>query len=52
MVLTPNAYSDNPPERLLAWIVERESIRRKKERGLPRPWTLDPVLDGYRFCNV
>lgn len=36
----------------LYWVKERESIRKKKEAGLPRPWTKDEVLDMYRFCNV
>lgn len=39
-------------ETLLHWIKERESIRRKKEAGEPRPWTTDTILDTYRFCNV
>ena len=34
------------------WITEREAIRVKKEAGLPRPWTKDPMLATYRFCNV
>lgn len=34
------------------WIVERERVRRNKESGSPRPWTADPILDTYRFCNV
>lgn len=34
------------------FIRERESIRKKKEAGLPKPWTDDPVLQQYRFCNV
>jgi alpha-glutamyl/putrescinyl thymine pyrophosphorylase clade 1 len=34
------------------WQRERENIRRKKEAGQPRPWTKDPILDKYRFCNV
>lgn len=37
---------------LVAFIKERESIRLKKEAGKPRPWTKDPILDKYRFCNV
>lgn len=39
-------------ERLLYWINERESIRLKKEAGLPKPWTNDRVLQTYFFCNV
>ena len=34
------------------WIKERESIRVKKEQGLPKPWTDDPIFQTYRFCNV
>jgi 5-hmdU DNA kinase, helical domain len=37
---------------LISWIVERESIRRKKEAGEPPPWTNDPILQTFRFCNV
>lgn len=37
---------------LCRFIKERESIRVKKEAGLPRPWTKDPILGTYRFCNV
>jgi hypothetical protein len=34
------------------WIVERERIRQRKEAGQPQPWTKDPILATYRFCNV
>lgn len=34
------------------FVKERESIRVKKEAGKPWPWTKDPVLRTYRFCNV
>ena len=38
---------------LWRWIREREQIRIKKEQlSLPPPWTADPILGGYRFCNV
>lgn len=37
---------------LAAFIKERENIRVLKEKGLPRPWTNDPILATYRFCNV
>lgn len=39
-------------DELKFWITEREAIRVKKEEGLPRPWTKDPMLATYRFCNV
>lgn len=34
------------------WIKERDSIRVKKEQGLPKPWTDDPIFQTYKFCNV
>lgn len=34
------------------WVREREAIRVKKDRGDPSPWTADPILATYRFCNV
>jgi hypothetical protein len=43
---------ENPIERLLAFVVERESIRLKKEAGEPAPWTADPHLREWSFCNV
>lgn len=39
-------------DRLVYWINERESIRRKRALGLSPPWTDDPILQKYRFCNV
>lgn len=39
-------------ERFLYWIGERESIRKKKEAGKPKPWTDDEILQKYKFCNV
>src|SRR4051794_12814436 len=41
-----------PIETLIHFIKERESIRLKKEAGQPKPWTIDPILQQYRFCNV
>jgi hypothetical protein len=31
---------------------EREAIRIRRERGESPPWTTDPVLQKYFFCNV
>lgn len=43
-----------PPlyEELLDFIRERENVRRKHDAHLPRPWTDDPILHTYRFCNI
>lgn len=36
-----------------AYAIERESIRlRRFVEGGPGPWSTDPVLQAYRFCNV
>lgn len=34
------------------WIKERQSIYHKRLSNVPPPWTLDPVLQEHRFCNV
>lgn len=37
---------------LFAWMRERHSIYEKRQRGLPKPWTRDPILQAYKFTNV
>lgn len=39
-------------ETLRYWITEREAIHKRKIAGDPKPWTNDPILQSYRFCNV
>ena len=39
-------------EQFLFWITERHKITLRRAQGIPKPWTADPVLRGYRFCNV
>ena len=39
-------------DELVAFVNEREQIRINKERGFLQPYTLDPILGKYRFCNV
>lgn len=34
------------------WIMERENIRILREGGAPKPWTNDPILQQFKFCNV
>lgn len=42
-----------PLKILLHWIRERYSIYVKRNVDkLPAPWTSDPILQSYRFCNV
>lgn len=40
------------PAPLFAWMTERHAIYARRQQGLPKPWTSDPVLQQYRFCNV
>lgn len=42
----------NDIDTLLYWIKERENIRYRRETGQEKPWTEDPILKSYRFCNV
>lgn len=44
--MTPNQ------KQLVYWITERESIRKKKEAGLPAPWSDNKVMQETYFCNV
>lgn len=38
---------------LFSFIHERHAIYdRRILRGLPKPWTADPILQQYRFCNA
>lgn len=37
---------------LIGWMFEREAIRKRKLQGLPWPWTSDPLLRDFRWCNV
>lgn len=51
--MTTDEYKKLPAlERVAYWVTERESVRLKKEAGLPPPYTTDPVISRYRFCNV
>lgn len=38
--------------RLVKFILEREEVRKRKEAGGAKPWTKDPILRAWRFCNV
>ena len=37
---------------LVDFIMERERVRLRKEAGDSAPWTDDPILREWRFCNV
>ena len=49
--MTP--FIDEELDRYFYWLHERENIRiRKEERGDPPPWTDDPILQEFKFCQV
>ncbi len=37
---------------LFKFMHERHSIYLRRKGGAPKPWTKDPILQQYRFCNV
>jgi alpha-glutamyl/putrescinyl thymine pyrophosphorylase clade 1 len=39
-------------EPAIYFVSERERIRRRREEGLPKPWTDDSIMQNERFCNV
>lgn len=47
-----NAEQTSSVSEFIAFIKERERIRKRKEAGKPWPWTNDPVLRKYHFCNI
>lgn len=45
-------FNETALDHLKTWMLKRETVRLRKERGLPAPWTNDKVLQNYKFCNV
>lgn len=43
---------NNPFDRYCAFLVERDTIYKKKTAGEPWPWTKDEILKTYRFCDI
>ena len=41
----------SPLDRFLYWVKERHRIYVKRERGRPKPWTDDEVLQNFFFTN-
>lgn len=39
-------------DEFVGFMIERHNIWIQRSKGLPPPWTADPVLQQYRFCNV
>ena len=36
----------------IGFVKEREKIKLLKDSGAPAPWSEDPILNFYRFCNI
>jgi hypothetical protein len=45
-------FKDTELDILVYWMTERDRVRALKEGGQPKPWTSDPLLRDYRWCNV
>lgn len=41
-----------PKERFIDFIHSREALRQRREEGGGPPFTRDPILANYRFCNI
>ena len=39
-------------EEFVYFVKERQAVHDRRTKGLPAPWTDDPILRTYRFCNV
>jgi hypothetical protein len=50
--MSKHPFNKEALTRLKYWITEREALRKRKESGAPQPWTKDPILSKFRFCNV
>ena len=39
-------------DEFVSYIVKRHRIYLNRQSGMPKPWTEDPILQSYRFCNA
>jgi hypothetical protein len=44
--------SNYPKTNFNNFMIERHSIYERRDEGQPYPWTEDPILKEYSFCNV
>lgn len=42
----------NGADRFFEYARKRYRIKLRRDAGQPAPWTADPILQRYRFCNV
>jgi hypothetical protein len=43
---------EDPFDRYIAFLIERDAIYKKKSAGEPKPWTEDDILLDYKFTEV
>ena len=51
-LVTPRAADFVQLDGFVTFVAERHSIYRKRQAGLPPPWTDDPILRRWSFCNM
>jgi len=39
-------------KRITEFACERMLVWERRQKSLPAPWTIDPVIQNYRFCNI
>jgi len=39
-------------KRFVKFILPRQRVHVRREAGKPQPWSSDPILQHYKFCNV
>lgn len=44
--------TEDPRRAMVEWAIERERIRIRRQAGYEKPWTADPWLQKYFFCNA
>lgn len=48
----PPPIVESELDALVWWVHERESVRKKKEAGLPKPWSDHDMFRSWRWCSV
>lgn len=46
------AHAKKKVDEFVRFIVARHAVYTQRQKGAKKPWTQDPILQKYRFCNV
>src|ERR1700730_13592075 len=46
------SYTSDKVEHFLKFMLARHAVYVAREAGKPQPWSSDPILQGYKFCNA